>query len=187
MACPVKASINRHVIRFHEIPVTVQQSLFGCLVPNLVKGCFIYLPESNIGIVKNAERNIRFTFTTYHTFAILVLNKAGTNPVDGRVCGQQHPRCLESIMDTPTQSGKKDFHRFLGNLGNLIHQSNGIFRRAEALKVRVAGNIGHLFHDDYRIVPECQCTFEIVDFIIDILLQAPIFQYGLNGVPCRFF
>ena len=88
-------------------------------------------------------------------------------------------------MCTPPQTREQHLDGPLGNLRHLIHQGDRILRGAKAFEVRVAGNIGHLLHDNHRIVPESERPFEVVDLVVHILPQAPIFENRLNCIPCR--
>ena len=51
----------------------------------------------------------------------------------------------------------------------------------------VADSVGHLLHNDNRVVPECESSFEVVNLVVHILLQAPILQDGFDGVPSGLF
>ena len=182
----VETAVNRHIIGFHEIPVTIEQTFLCRLVPDLVQSRLVHLTESDIRVVEHGEWNVRFTLTADDFFSVLALNEAGTHPVNRRVGSKQHSRGLECLMGPPAETGEQHFDSPLRDFRHLVHHGDGVFGRTETLEVGVAGNVRHLFHDDDRVVPECERAFEIVYLVVYVLFQSPVLQYRLDGVPCRF-
>ena len=172
--------IQRHGVRFYEIPISIQKTFPCGVILDLVQRSLIYLPKALIRIIKYGESDKYLAIPAFYGVPFLILHEPLTQPTCRRVTRQEHLGCLECLRCFPTNTGEHNICRSFRYLGCLINKYDRCFHRTETGEIQVSWKISHFFHHDYGFVPESYRSFYVVYAEILILFQSPFFHHFLN-------